>query len=308
MKKKLSENLEILSYFQLINRHLLSWNSGWNTNLKVPYQRINCITLREMWDWMARICHLWNKPYPSMPHATQIILFLFSFMVAIYNQKINDQFIIESFLHWENQDWMPLLDDYFVTSNRHLLEIMKTWRLNRFTRINTVRGLLFALLFNLGLKNSRIQLIDINHTTFGNLKSIFDKLIKRCRGYFDRSNCITFYEEDVVNGVWDHNTTTSTSTTADSQNFYYSNPIKESLFWFSVIPYSTINHVVEIHVLTNLILLKYSPSLVSLPEKSTKSLPGLMIFVLYISSESDYNDEGEELDANKWLISINWWI
>ena len=83
-----------------------------------------------------------------MPHATQIILFLF--MVTIYNEKINDQFIIESFLHWENQDWMCLLDDHFGTSNMHLLEIIKTWKLNRFIRINTACGLLFALLFNLG--------------------------------------------------------------------------------------------------------------------------------------------------------------
>ena len=42
-------------------------------------------------------------------------------MIAIYNQKFNGQFFIESFIHSETQDGKSLLDAHFATSNRHLL-------------------------------------------------------------------------------------------------------------------------------------------------------------------------------------------
>ena len=119
-----------------------------------------------------------------------------TFMIAIYNQKFYGQFFIESFIYSETQDGKSLLDAHFATSNRYLFVFMKTWRTNRVTRINTASGLSFALLFNLALKNSMIQLIDINRANLDNVKLIFNKLIKKCSDYYSRANCIKFYKDD----------------------------------------------------------------------------------------------------------------
>ena len=74
---------------------------------------------------------------------------------------------------------------------------MKTWRDNRVTRINTAKGLSHALSFNLGLKNSIIQLVELDRNRLEEMKNIFTSLMNQCGEYYSRVNSIKFNEAAV---------------------------------------------------------------------------------------------------------------
>jgi len=155
-----------------------------------------------------------------------------TFMMAIFNKKFHGQFFIESFLHTETQDGKSLLDAHFATSNRHLLTFVKTWRTNRVTRINTARGLAYALSFKFGLKNSMVQLVEFDFAMLNQLKTIFDKLIVKCGMYYNRTNQIIFQKLD--HDGWGYNTTQD-----------YLEQIQKTKFTFKVNAYSNVNPTVE---------------------------------------------------------------
>ena len=62
---------------------------------------------------------------------------------------------------------------------------MKTWRSNRVTRINTARGLAYALSFNFALKNSMVQLVEIDCERLEGIKKVFGRLITKCGEYYN---------------------------------------------------------------------------------------------------------------------------
>ncbi len=157
-----------------------------------------------------------------------------TYMMAIYNKKFSGEFFIESYQHSETQDGKSLLDAHFATSNRHLVTFMKTWRDNRVTRINTAKGLSHALSFNLGLKNSIIQLVELNRTRLEELKNIFSNLMKQCGEYYSRANCIKFYKTS--NDGWDNN------------NKEYMEEVRKQHFTYEVRAYSNINPAVKCNI------------------------------------------------------------
>ena len=71
---------------------------------------------------------------------------------------------------------------------------MKTWRDNRVTRLNTAKGLAHALSFNLGSKNSIIQLVELDRNRLEELKNIFSSLVNQCGEYYSRVNIIKFHK------------------------------------------------------------------------------------------------------------------
>ena len=105
-------------------------------------------------------------------------------MIAIFNQKFDNEFFISDFVHTETQDGKSLLDAHFATSNRHLLNFMKTWRDNHVTRINTSKGLAYALSFGQGMKNSIVLLVEFNRIKLDQLKLLFNKMILQCSEYY----------------------------------------------------------------------------------------------------------------------------
>ena len=157
-----------------------------------------------------------------------------TFMMALLNKKFNGQFFIESFQHSETQDGKSLLDAHFATSNRHLVTFMKTWRDNRVTRINTAKGLSHALSFNIGLKNSIIQLIELDRAKLEELKDIFSNLTKQCGEYYSRVNCIKF--DKTSNDGWDKN------------NKDHMHEVQRQVFTYTVRAYSNINPEVKCNV------------------------------------------------------------
>ena len=157
-----------------------------------------------------------------------------TFMMSIYNKKFEGKFFISAFVHTETQDGKSLLDAHFATSNQHLILFMKTWHSNRITRINTARGLAYALSFNLGLKNSMVQLVEINRQTVEHLKKIFDKLIVKLGEYYNRANHIVF----------DKTCTSGWSNSEINQDNHVEN-IKNSTFNFAVMAYSNVTTPVQ---------------------------------------------------------------
>ena len=122
-------------------------------------------------------------------------------MMALLNKKYDNQFFIESYQHSEIQDRKSLLDAHFATSNCHLVTFMKTWRGNCVTRINTAKGLSHALPFNVALKNSIIQLVELDRSRLEELNKNFTNLMNQCGQYYSGMNTIKFYKAS--NNRWD---------------------------------------------------------------------------------------------------------
>ena len=87
---------------------------------------------------------------------------LATMMVGMFNQKSYGQFFVPAIVHSKTQYGKTLLDAHFSTTNTHLITFMKTWQENCITKINSPRGLAWALSFNNGVKNSMIQLVNFN--------------------------------------------------------------------------------------------------------------------------------------------------
>ena len=117
---------------------------------------------------------------------------LLTFMVGIYNQKFYNDIFISSIVHSETQYRKTLLDAHFATANKHLINFMKTWQENKVTKINSPKGLAWALSFNKGVKNSMIQLVDFDRETLGTIQVIFKDAMGKCAEYYSRANFIGF--------------------------------------------------------------------------------------------------------------------
>ena len=170
-------------------------------------------------------------------NATSYQNHLLTFMMAIFNQKFNNEFFISDFVHTETQDGKSLLDAHFATSNRHLINFMKTWRDNRVTRINTSKGLAYALSFGQGMKNTIVLLVEFNRTKLDDLKILFNKMITQCGEYYNRANHIKFNKAS--NEMWSKH-----STSTDD----YFEVIKKCVFDFEVYAYSNIKPSVKFHL------------------------------------------------------------
>ena len=69
---------------------------------------------------------------------------------------------------------------------------MKNFKDNRVTRINSPKGLAWALSFNKGVKNSMIQLVDFDRESLQKIQLILKDATSKCGEYYSRSNYIGF--------------------------------------------------------------------------------------------------------------------
>ena len=113
-------------------------------------------------------------------------------MVGLFNQKFYNDIFISSIVHSETQYGKTLLDAHFATANRHLINFMKTWQENKVTKINSPKGLAWALSFNKGVKNSMIQLVDFDCETLDKIQAVFKEAIGKCAEFYSRANFIGF--------------------------------------------------------------------------------------------------------------------
>ena len=114
--------------------------------------------------------------------------------MCILNDLYHPDIFISSFIHTETQDGKTLLDAHFARCMRFLSHFMKTWKQNKITRINTPRGLGFALGWNGGMSNVMIQVVQTDTTYVSSIESKLEPVIKQLKKYFGRVNQIYFNE------------------------------------------------------------------------------------------------------------------
>ena len=56
---------------------------------------------------------------------------------------------------------------------------MMTYKQNRITRIQSLRGLSYALSFDSGVKNTVVQLIELSETTLTQIATTLDPIAKK---------------------------------------------------------------------------------------------------------------------------------
>ena len=54
---------------------------------------------------------------------------------------------------------------------------MRTWKRNKITRINSAKGLAFALALNGGMKNVIVHAIKTDRTQINNIQNVFEAMI-----------------------------------------------------------------------------------------------------------------------------------
>ena len=121
--------------------------------------------------------------------------------IHLINVKMRGNLFISEFVHSETQDGKTILDAHFATTNRHLVIFMKVWRNNRVTRVQTAAGLVFALSFNAGIRNTMVQLIEPNRQVLESLERELSNIVKVMKQYFTRANHIYHIvpnEEDTI--------------------------------------------------------------------------------------------------------------
>ena len=75
---------------------------------------------------------------------------------------------------------------------------MRTWKKNKITRINTPKGLGFALAWNGGMTNVMVQVVKTNRQFVGEIQKSFEPIIKKMKQYFTRVNNVNFISETKV--------------------------------------------------------------------------------------------------------------
>ncbi len=114
--------------------------------------------------------------------------------IHLLNMKMKGKVFVNDFIHSETQHGKTILDAHFASTNRHLKNFMLTYTQNRVTRIQTPHGLAFSLSFNTGVKNTMVQLIELNEMKLNEISIALDQVVKNSKTYFTRVNHI-YYEE-----------------------------------------------------------------------------------------------------------------
>ena len=71
---------------------------------------------------------------------------------------------------------------------------MKNWNRNRVTKIQTPCGLAFALSFNTGIRNTMVQLIDMDKPTLNEFEATMDHIVKKMKQYYTRANHFFYFK------------------------------------------------------------------------------------------------------------------
>ena len=141
--------------------------------------------------------------------------------ISIFNNLYYPNIYVSEFVHTETQDGKTLLDAHFASCARFLLHFMKTWKKNKVTRINTPRGLGFALGWNGGMANVMVQVVQTDKSRLVAIEKKLEPIIKQLKKYFGRVNHIYFTEpaKETDTSCVDHRDKCSNLTCIDDMVF-----------------------------------------------------------------------------------------
>ena len=101
--------------------------------------------------------------------------------IHLLNIKMYKKVVISEYIHSETQDRKIILDAYSASTNRHLITFMKICRENRITKIQRAAGLVFALSFNTGKRNTMVQLFDTDTNVLGKLETKLSRIVTKIK-------------------------------------------------------------------------------------------------------------------------------
>ena len=105
---------------------------------------------------------------------------------------------IIQFVHTETQDGKTVLDAHFATCMRFLTHFMRTWYKNRVTKINTAKGLGYALAWKGGIPNVMVQVVKMNRPHVLRIFQKFQPIVNQLKKYFSRVNMKYFLSSSGV--------------------------------------------------------------------------------------------------------------
>ena len=118
--------------------------------------------------------------------------------IHLLNIKMRGKVFVDGFIHTETQHGKTILDAHFASTNRHLKNFMLTYTQNRVTRIQTPLGLAYALSFNTGVRNTMVQLIELDEAKLEEISIVLEPVVKHSKNFFTRLNHI-YYDDPIDN-------------------------------------------------------------------------------------------------------------
>ena len=113
-------------------------------------------------------------------------------LVCILNAKYRSLFFISRMLHSETQDGKGPVDRHFAVEMRHIAKYMSNAKVNRIVRINSSCGLAYALQWNNGVRNSIVQLVELDRKRIEAFATTLNKICNQMKKYCSRVNDIEF--------------------------------------------------------------------------------------------------------------------
>ena len=113
-------------------------------------------------------------------------------LVCILNAKYRSSFFISRMLHSETQDGKGPVDRHFAVEMRHIAKYMSNAKVNRIVRINSSCGLAYALQWNNGVRNSIVQLVELDRKRIEAFATTLNKICNQMKKYCSRVNDIEF--------------------------------------------------------------------------------------------------------------------
>ena len=92
--------------------------------------------------------------------------------------------LVNECIHCETQHGKTILGAHFATTNCHQKNFLLTYTQNRVTWVQTPFGLAFSLSFSVGVKNTMVQLIELNDTKMKEISVASDPVLKNSKAYF----------------------------------------------------------------------------------------------------------------------------
>ena len=109
-------------------------------------------------------------------------------MMLLMNAKYRGDFFFSRLIHSETQDGKGAVDRHFAVAMRHIRNYMRNSKQNRIVRINTAKGLSFALQWNNGIQNSIVQYIEIDRDAMETYATLTKKLSNQLKKYYSRAS------------------------------------------------------------------------------------------------------------------------
>ena len=112
--------------------------------------------------------------------------------IHLLNIQFGNRIFVCQYVHTETQGGKTIVDSHFGNCRRKLDMYMKEKKSNIITRISSPKGLALALAYKGGLRNSIVQLVELDLDRLQYIQQKMDHVKDKMNCYFSRVNHIYF--------------------------------------------------------------------------------------------------------------------